>query len=62
MQKAKNSIKESEKKYIQEDITPTVNVSLNGMTSEELSKAADEVMDGITCSLDSPEDCEMCGS
>ena len=32
------------------------------MTSEELSKAANEVASGITCSLDNPEDCISCGS
>jgi ribonucleoside-diphosphate reductase alpha chain len=33
-----------------------------GMSSEELSRAAEEATAGITCSLDNPEDCEMCGS
>jgi len=32
------------------------------MTSEELSKAAEEVTSGIVCSLDDPDSCEACGS
>lgn len=57
MEKAKRSVQNMEKIEV-----PEKKVELNGMTSEELSKAAEEVTSGIVCSLDNPEDCEMCGS
>jgi len=37
-------------------------IDLGGMTSEELSKAAEELASGIVCSLDNPDACEACGS
>jgi hypothetical protein len=37
-------------------------IDLGGMTSEELSKAAEELTSGIVCSLDNPDACEACGS
>jgi ribonucleoside-diphosphate reductase alpha chain len=62
MEKVKNSMKESESKIVPTETTRPANVTINGMTSEELSKAAEDVLSGVTCSLDNPEDCEMCGS
>lgn len=62
MEKAKKSMKESGSKIIPNEPIRPANVTINGMTSEGLSKAADEVLSGVSCSLDSPEDCEMCGS
>ena len=38
-------------------------IDLGSMTSEELSKAAEEELtSGIVCSLDNPDDCIACGS
>jgi len=58
MEKAKKALKANEKKLESAEIK----VDLGGMTSEELSKAAEEVSSGIVCSLDNPEDCLACGS
>jgi ribonucleoside-diphosphate reductase alpha chain len=68
MQKAKNSIKETlDKETLDKEDTKSLKsepkIDTGGMTSEELSKAADDVMSGIVCSLDSgPEGCDSCGS
>ncbi len=62
MEKTKNSMKESAIKATPAEVTKPVNVKINGMTSEELSKAADDVLEGVSCSLDSPDQCDMCGS
>ena len=59
LSKAKNTlnvdatIKETPKESIAETI---------GMSSEELSRAAEEATAGIACSLDNPDACEACGS
>jgi ribonucleoside-diphosphate reductase alpha chain len=59
LSKAKNTlnvdatIKETPKESIAETI---------GMSSEELSRAAEEATAGIACSLDNPDSCEACGS
>lgn len=37
-------------------------IDMLGMTSEELSKAAEDIMSDIVCSLDNPDDCLACGS
>jgi ribonucleoside-diphosphate reductase alpha chain len=59
MEKAKKALKQAEEKsQIQ---TPDVKQDL-GISSEELSKAAEEVVSGIMCSLDNPDDCLACGS
>jgi ribonucleoside-diphosphate reductase alpha chain len=58
MEKAKKALKANEKKS--EIVEPKID--LGGMTSEELSKAVEEVSSGIVCSLDNPEDCLACGS
>ena len=62
MEKTKNSMKESEIKTTPAEVSKPVNVTINGMTSEELSKAAEEVLSGVACSLDNPDECDMCGS
>jgi ribonucleoside-diphosphate reductase alpha chain len=62
MEKVKKYNKESEDRESIKKLKQDVKIDLNGMSSEDLSKAADEVLSGVTCSLDSPEDCEMCGS
>ena len=62
MEKVKKYNKESEDKESIKKLKQDVKIDLNGMSSEDLSKAAEEVLSGVTCSLDSPEDCEMCGS
>ena len=59
LSKAKN-ISNSEitvKETARESIAETI-----GMTSEELSRAAEEATAGIACSLDNPDECEACGS
>jgi ribonucleoside-diphosphate reductase alpha chain len=61
MTKAKESLKRME------DIeTESKKIDLGNMTSEELSKAAEELTpfstSGIVCSLDNPDDCIACGS
>jgi ribonucleoside-diphosphate reductase alpha chain len=58
MEKAKKALKANEKKS--EIVEPKID--LGGMTSEELSKAVEEVSSGIVFSLDNPEDCLACGS
>jgi len=55
-------MKESEIKTTPAEVSKPVNVTINGMTSEELSKAAEEVLSGVACSLDNPDECDMCGS
>jgi ribonucleoside-diphosphate reductase alpha chain len=58
MEKAKRSVQNMEKIEV-----PEKKVEPNGMTSEELSKAAEELTSGIVCSLDSgPDGCVSCGS
>jgi ribonucleoside-diphosphate reductase alpha chain len=52
-----NEAASQQKETVKESITSSI-----GMSSEELSRAAEEATAGITCSLDNPEDCEMCGS
>jgi hypothetical protein len=57
MTKAKESLKRME------DVeTESKKIDLGNMTSEELSKAAEDLTSGIVCSLDNPDDCEACGS
>jgi len=58
MTKAKESLKRME------DVeTESKKIVLGNMTSEELSKAAEEELtSGIVCSLDNPDDCIACGS
>lgn len=58
MTKAKESLKRME------DVeTESKKIDLGNMTSEELSKAAEEELtSGIVCSLDNPDDCIACGS
>ena len=57
MTKAKESLKRME------DVeTESKRIDLGNMTSEELSKAAEELTSGIVCSLDNPDDCIACGS
>jgi ribonucleoside-diphosphate reductase alpha chain len=57
MTKAKESLKRME------DVeAESKKIDLGGMTSEELSKAAEELTSGIVCSLDNPDACEACGS
>jgi ribonucleoside-diphosphate reductase alpha chain len=57
MTKAKESLKRME------DVeTESKKIDLGNMTSEELSKAAEELTSGIVCSLDNPDDCIACGS
>jgi ribonucleoside-diphosphate reductase alpha chain len=61
LSKAKNTT--SNESSIQQNETVNKSISSSiGMSSEELSRAAEEATAGITCSLDNPEDCEMCGS
>jgi ribonucleoside-diphosphate reductase alpha chain len=55
MSKMKNQVAKSEETV---KIEEALKIDLGGMTSEELSDAAA----GVTCSLDNPEGCEMCGS
>ena len=62
MEKTKNSMRESEVKTTPSEVSKPVSVTPNGMTSEELSKAAEEVLSGVACSLDNPDECDMCGS
>jgi ribonucleoside-diphosphate reductase alpha chain len=57
LEKAKKSVQNVEKIEI-----PSRKIDMNGMTSEELSKAAEEATSGIVCSLDNPDSCEACGS
>jgi ribonucleoside-diphosphate reductase alpha chain len=57
LEKVKKSIQNVEKIEV-----PSRKIDMNGMTSEELSKAAEEVTSGIVCSLDDPDSCEACGS
>jgi ribonucleoside-diphosphate reductase alpha chain len=57
LEKAKKSVQNVEKIEV-----PTRKIDMNGMTSEELSKAAEEATSGIVCSLDNPDSCEACGS
>ena len=66
MGKAKKTVKDEEskaaeviKEKVEEKVAP---IDLGGMTSEELNKAAEEMLSGIVCSLDNPDDCEACGS
>jgi ribonucleoside-diphosphate reductase alpha chain len=66
MSKAKKTVKDEEskaaeviKEKVEEKVAP---IDLGGMTSEELNKAAEEMLSGIVCSLDNPDDCEACGS
>jgi len=55
MSKMKKPVAKSEETV---KIEESPKIDLGGMTSEELSDAAA----GVTCSLDNPEGCEMCGS
>lgn len=57
MSKAKESLKKME----DDNVSPK-KIDLGGMTSEELSKAAEDITSGIVCSLDNPDDCIACGS
>lgn len=58
MEKIKKSAKAVEERQEAADLK----LDLGGMTSEELSKAAEEVSSGIICSLENPEDCIACSS
>ena len=60
MEKSKKALKLSEESPVVEK--KEAKTDLGGMTSEDLSKAAEEVLTGITCSLDNPDDCIACGS
>jgi len=60
MEKSKKALKLSEESLVVEK--KEVKTDLGGMSSEDLSKAAEEVLTGITCSLDNPDDCIACGS
>jgi ribonucleoside-diphosphate reductase alpha chain len=62
MEKTKKSMSGSEIKTTPAEVNKSVAVTINGMTSEELSKAAEEVLSGVACSLDNPDECDMCGS
>ena len=63
MEKAKKSLKNSEEKVIiQQKENAEEKIDKMGMTSEELSKAAENIMSDIVCSLDNPDDCLACGS
>ncbi len=59
MEKVKKSLKAMEEKA---ESVQEPKIDLGGITSEELSKAAEEVSSGIMCSLDNPEDCVACSS
>ena len=60
MEKSKKALKLSEESPVVEK--KEAKIDLGGMSSEDLSKAAEEVLTGITCSLDNPDDCIACGS
>jgi ribonucleoside-diphosphate reductase alpha chain len=63
MEKAKKSLKTTEEKIptpVKENTEEKIDML--GMTSEELSKAAENMMSDIVCSLDNPDDCLACGS
>jgi ribonucleoside-diphosphate reductase alpha chain len=63
MEKAKKSLKTTEEKIptpVKENTEEKIDML--GMTSEELSKAAENMMSNIVCSLDNPDDCLACGS
>jgi len=63
MEKAKKSLKNSEEKVtLQQKENTEEKIDKMGMTSEELSKAAENMMSDIVCSLDNPDDCLACGS
>jgi ribonucleoside-diphosphate reductase alpha chain len=61
LSKAKTTTNNEPSVQHNETIKESISLSM-GMSSEELSRAAEEATAGITCSLDNPEDCEMCGS
>ena len=64
MEKAKKSIKAIEERAAAVQ-TPKEIVEVSNyseMSSEELSRAAEEVTSGIICSLDNPDDCVYCSS
>jgi ribonucleoside-diphosphate reductase alpha chain len=61
LSKAKNTTQTEPVVASNEKQKESISASM-GMSSEELSRAAEEATAGITCSLDNPEDCEMCGS
>jgi len=60
MEKSKKALKLSGESQVVEK--KEAKTDLGGMSSEDLSKAAEEVLTGITCSLDNPDDCIACGS
>ena len=60
MEKSKKALKLSEESPVVEK--KEAKIDLGGVSSEDLSKAAEEVLTGITCSLDNPDDCIACGS
>jgi len=63
MEKAKKSLKTSEEKAtVQQKEIVEEKIDKMGMSSEELSKAAESMMSDIVCSLDNPDDCLACGS
>jgi ribonucleoside-diphosphate reductase alpha chain len=57
MTKAKESLRKME-----EVEAESKKIDIGNMSSEELSKAAEELTSGIVCSLDNPDDCIACGS
>jgi ribonucleoside-diphosphate reductase alpha chain len=61
LSKAKTTTNNEPSVQQNETIKESISLSM-GMSSDELSRAAEEATAGITCSLDNPEDCEMCGS
>jgi ribonucleoside-diphosphate reductase alpha chain len=61
LSKAKTTTSNEAASQQKETVKESISASI-GMSSEELSRAAEEATAGITCSLDNPEDCEMCGS
>jgi len=63
LEKAKKSIKAIEERSAASTSREIVEFSnYSSMSSEELSKAAEEVTSGIICSLDNPDDCVYCSS
>lgn len=63
MGEAKKSLKNSEERIsVHQKENSEEKIDKMSMTSEELSKAAENIMSDIVCSLDNPDDCLACGS
>ena len=59
---AQETVRIVEKVVVQQKEITEEKIDKMGMTSEELSKAAENMMSDIVCSLDNPDDCLACGS